>query len=76
MIQAIVSLGVIGAIFGVILAIAGKVFHVDQDPKIDQIMEALPGANCGGCGYPGCSGYAEGIVCNNADVSLCAPGGD
>jgi Na+-translocating ferredoxin:NAD+ oxidoreductase RNF subunit RnfB len=70
-----VAIGALGLIFGLILAFAAKVFHVKIDPKIEQITEALPGANCGACGMPGCAGYAEAIVNQGLDFSLCAPGG-
>ena len=47
-------LGGLGLVFGLILAAASKVFHVETDPRLDQLNECLPGANCGGCGYAGC----------------------
>lgn len=67
--------GLLGIIYGVGLAFAAKVFEVETDPKIEQITAALPGANCGGCGFPGCSGYADAIVSSGATVNHCAPGG-
>jgi len=72
----IIVLSVLGMIFGIALSLASKVFHVEIDPKIEQIEEALPGVNCGACGYPGCSGYAKAIVMSGAEPTLCAPGGD
>ncbi len=72
----IIVLGCLGIIFGIGLAIASKKFHVEIDPKIKQIEEVLPGANCGACGFPGCAGYAEAIVKSGAEITLCAPGGD
>ena len=59
---AVVVLSVLGAVFGLVLAIASKVFEVKTDPRLAEILDALPGANCGGCGYPGCDGYAEACV--------------
>ena len=53
---AVVVLAVLGTIFGLVLAIASKVFAVEVDPREEAILGCLPGANCGGCGYPGCSG--------------------
>ncbi len=50
-IYAIVSIGGLGIIFGAILGFASKIFAVDEDPRIGQVQECLPGANCGGCGY-------------------------
>jgi Na+-translocating ferredoxin:NAD+ oxidoreductase RNF subunit RnfB len=71
----VVAVGAMAVAFGIILAIAAQKFAVKVDPRITQIAEALPGANCGGCGYPGCSGYAAAIVIGGADINLCAPGG-
>jgi electron transport complex protein RnfB len=72
---ALITLGSLGFVFGLILAFASKVFHIDKDERIDQVLDALPGANCGGCGYPGCSAYAEAVVLDDVNVTLCAPGG-
>lgn len=74
-IASVVGLGGMGLVFGALLAYASRIFHVDIDPRIEQVMEVLPGANCGGCGYPGCSGYAEAVVKGEAEINLCAPGG-
>ena len=71
---AVAAVGAIGLIAGVILALAGKFFAVPVDEKVIKIREALPGANCGGCGYSGCDGYAEAVK-NGAPCTLCAPGG-
>jgi RnfABCDGE-type electron transport complex B subunit len=71
----ITVLGCLGLFFGATLAIAAKILHVKVDEKISKIDEILPQANCGACGYPGCAGYAEAIVNEDADISLCAPGG-
>ncbi|MDD2400736.1 MAG: RnfABCDGE type electron transport complex subunit B [Clostridia bacterium] len=76
MINAIISLAVMGAIFGIILGIANKKFVVDIDPRVEAITNALPGANCGGCGFPGCGGYAEAIVVGTAPLAACGPGKD
>lgn len=76
MLYAIISLAVLGGIFGVILAVANKRFAVEVDPRVEAIAAALPGANCGSCGFPGCSGFAEAIVEGNAPLNACSPGGD
>ncbi|MDR1019667.1 MAG: RnfABCDGE type electron transport complex subunit B [Synergistaceae bacterium] len=68
-------LGAMGAAFGALLAFASIKFFVDADGRVSRIREALPGANCGGCGYPGCDGYAEGVVNGGARTNLCAAGG-
>ena len=72
---AIIVLGVMGAAFGLALAVASKVFAVEVDPREEAISGVLPGANCGGCGYPGCGGYASAVVAGEAPVNKCAAGG-
>ena len=52
---AIAILGALGLIFGLVLAAASKIFYVETDPRLEQLNECLPGANCGGCGYAGCA---------------------
>jgi len=74
-IASIAGLGTMGLLFGALLAYASRIFKVEVDPRAEQILAILPGANCGGCGYPGCSGYADGLVKSNAAINLCAPGG-
>ena len=66
-ITAIGILGVLGLGFGLVLAAASKVFYVETDPRLDQLNECLPGANCGGCGYAGCGAYAEAVLNGEAD---------
>ncbi len=73
---AIGILGGLGLLFGLILAVASKVFHVETDPRLDQLNEALPGANCGGCGFSGCGAYAQAVLEGKAEIGLCASGGD
>lgn len=68
-------LGVCGAIAGILLTVASKIFHVEVDERIEKISEALPQANCGACGYAGCADYATAIVNNGAATNLCRPGG-
>ena len=57
---ALLTLGILGGVFGLVLAIASKVFEVKVDPRLAEIQDNLPGANCGGCGYPGCSRHPSG----------------
>ena len=64
----------IGLIAGVILAIVSKVFAVPVDERVEKIRDLLPGANCGGCGFSGCDGYAA-AVAQGADCALCSVGG-
>jgi len=73
---AIGILGGLGLIFGLVLAAASKLFYVQTDPRLDQLNESLPGANCGGCGYAGCGAYAEAVLKGEAEIGLCASGGD
>lgn len=71
----ILSLGGLGLAFGAILAFAYTKFAVEKDPRVDEVREALPGANCGACGYPGCDGLAAAIVAGKAPVNACTVGG-
>ena len=61
-IYAVISLSAIGVAAAVILFFVAQKFKVIEDPRIDEVDEALPGANCGGCGYAGCRAFAEGMV--------------
>ena len=73
---AIALLGGLGLGFGLVLAAASKVFYVETDPRLDQLNECLPGANCGGCGYAGCGAYAEAVLNGEAPIGACASGGN
>ena len=73
---AILVLGGLGLIFGLVLAGASKVFYVETDPRLDKLNECLPGANCGGCGYAGCGAYAEAVLNGEAPIGACASGGN
>ena len=68
-------MGGLGLIFGAMLAFASKKFYVEVDERQAKVREILPGANCGGCGFPGCDGYAEAVVKGEAKVTACAAGG-
>ena len=56
---AVLVLGAIAIVFGLILSVAAKVFEVKVDERLPKIQECLAGANCGGCGYPGCGGCSR-----------------
>jgi Na+-translocating ferredoxin:NAD+ oxidoreductase RNF subunit RnfB len=71
----LITLGGIGFILGAGLSYASKRFAVEKNLLVEKIGEILPGANCGGCGHPGCAGYAEAVVLKGAAANLCAPGG-
>lgn len=76
LIASIVTLSVIGCVSAVILYLVAKKFKVEEDPRIDEVESVLPGANCGGCGYPGCRGFADACVkSDNLDGKLCPVGG-
>jgi hypothetical protein len=62
----LITLGAIGSLAAVILYFAAKKFYVFEDPRIDEVEAALPAANCGGCGFPGCRGFAD--ACVKADT--------
>ena len=59
---AVIVLGAIGLIAALVLYFTSKKFAVKEDPRIGQVNEVLPGANCGGCGFPGCGGMASACV--------------
>jgi len=61
----------LGLLFGALLAFAARVFRVKEDERLPAVTDALPGANCGGCGYPGCAQYAAAIVQNGEKTNLC-----
>ncbi|MBE6541987.1 MAG: Fe-S cluster domain-containing protein [Ruminococcaceae bacterium] len=65
----------LGLIMGILLAVASKVFAVKKNEKAEKILECLPGANCGGCGYAGCSAFAEAVAEGKAKVTQCSVGG-
>lgn len=70
----VVALGIVAAL---ILYVAAQKFKVFEDPRIDQVEEALPGANCGGCGYPGCRPFAESCVkAEDLSTLYCPVGGN
>jgi len=71
----VIIVAVIGLIAGVGLSFASKFMAVPVDERVEKISEALPGANCGACGYSGCDGYAAAIASGEAEPNKCAPGG-
>jgi electron transport complex protein RnfB len=72
---ALIALGSLALIFGVLLGFAAIRYKVEGNPIVDQIDEILPQTQCGQCGYPGCRPYAEAIA-NGDDVNKCPPGGE
>lgn len=72
---AVIIMSGVGVVMAAMLAVGRKVFAVEVDERQDKLMDVLPGANCGGCGYPGCSGYAMALVKGEAVPTACPPGG-
>ena len=73
MIAAVASLTGLGIVAAYGLSLASKKFYVDVDPRLEVIEGILPGVNCGACGYPGCSGFAGGLLAGDAVPTACAP---
>jgi Na+-translocating ferredoxin:NAD+ oxidoreductase RNF subunit RnfB len=73
--MSIASITILGLVFGLILSLAKLKLKVVRDERIEAILDALPGVNCGACGLPGCSAYATGIVVDKYDIGLCPVGG-
>jgi NADPH-dependent glutamate synthase beta subunit-like oxidoreductase len=73
---AILLMGGLGLVVGIGLALASKIFYVYVDPQIVAIDDVLPGANCGGCGLPGCTANAEAIVAGEASPNSCVAAGE
>jgi Na+-translocating ferredoxin:NAD+ oxidoreductase RNF subunit RnfB len=73
----ILTISTVGIVSAMILYFAAQKFKVYEDPRIDQVEEALPKANCGGCGYPGCRNFAEACVkAETLDGLFCPVGGN
>ncbi|MEA1968480.1 MAG: RnfABCDGE type electron transport complex subunit B [Thermodesulfobacteriota bacterium] len=75
MLESVVLMGGLGLVIGGALAFASKIFYVYVDPKVAAINDVLPGANCGGCGFPGCAPNAEAIVAGKSPVDSCVAAG-
>ena len=72
----LITLGLVGAISSIILFFTAQKFHVFEDTRINDVEEALPSANCGGCGFPGCRAFAEACVkAETMDGLNCPVGG-
>ncbi|MCL2873824.1 MAG: RnfABCDGE type electron transport complex subunit B [Defluviitaleaceae bacterium] len=75
MIHPVLSIGALAIAFGAILGFSAKKFAVKVDPRVEQVIAALPGANCGGCGFPGCAVFAEQVVSGEAAYNACPVAG-
>ena len=73
-VTAVAVVTVIGLLGAAILVVAAHFMHVEEDPRVGEVLGVLPGANCGACGYAGCADYAKAIV-EGAPVNKCVPGG-
>lgn len=73
--EPVTVLGGLGLLFGAGLSIASKAFEVEVNPKVEEVRQVLPGANCGACGFPGCDGLANAIAGGKAPVNACSVGG-
>ncbi len=71
MIYAVICLGLLGVAASFGLGVASKVFAVETDPKIEEVNEVLPQANCGGCGFAGCINFAEAVVKGDIEPNKC-----
>ena len=75
MIFAALVLTALGSSLGLLLSLAARYLQPPPDARRVELLELLPGVNCGQCGYPGCSGAAEALAAGKAAVTLCPPGG-
>jgi Na+-translocating ferredoxin:NAD+ oxidoreductase RNF subunit RnfB len=73
--SAVFALGSLGLLFGAVLAVSSKLFNVEHDERYDPLINALPGTNCGSCGYADCQAYAASVL-KGGDSYLCFVGGD
>jgi len=76
LVAAMILLAALAVVFGLGLAFASDFCHVDVDPKVEEIEDALPQINCGACGYKGCAQYAEAVAKGEAATNLCVPGAE
>ena len=70
-VAAALFMAVLGILLAIVLATAGRFLHVQEDPRIDEVEEMLPHANCGACGLPGCRPFAEAVVKGDANPAGC-----
>jgi RnfABCDGE-type electron transport complex B subunit len=74
-IMPIVFFALISGIAGIVLTVAGRVFHVAVDDTVERLVENLPGINCGACGFASCERYAAAIKNGKVAANQCKPGG-
>ena len=66
-------LAAIGFVLGILISLVAKVFYVEEDPVIDEVVELLPKYNCGACGHPGCKEMAIALLNKESKVLDCKP---
>jgi len=74
-VYAVLTLGISGFVFAVLLAVFDKRLRVKEDPRIEKVLAALPGLNCGACGFSGCKPFAAAVVNEGKIFNGCLPGG-
>ena len=74
LVEALIPLSILGLFFGFMLAVAAKFLGVKKNERLERIIQALPGINCGACGFAGCAAYAAALAANKAALTLCLPG--
>lgn len=72
----VAAIGTLAGTFGMLLGYSAIRFHIEGDPVADQVDALLPQSQCGQCGFPGCRPYAEAVAAGEAEINLCAPGGE
>ncbi len=73
MIKALLMMLILGGLCGLVLGFAATKFHVEPDHREQDLLGLLPGYNCGGCGYPGCSGMAAALADGTGSIDKCKP---
>ncbi len=71
----VIVLGGLGLLFGLVLALFSRIFAVKEDPRKAKMLEIMPGANCGACGFAGCSAYADAVIEGTSVIGACTVGG-
>jgi len=74
LVTVLILAAVISVVLALLLSLASTVLHVEEDPRLQDIIDLLPNQNCGLCGNPGCKGMAEAILREDAKLSQCKPG--
>ena len=64
-------LGGVGMTFGALIALANAKLRVEEDPRLDDLTDLLPGANCGACGFAGCRAFAEAVIQGETPPATC-----